>query len=213
MNLIWDYMHVGHKLKKAGILLVMGSTDIRVASYAAELYKDGWAPLIVVSGDGRNHENAILEYKYDGRTEAEVFNEILIKEGVSESDILLENRANNTEENFTLTRKLLSQQGILPKNAVVVTKPYMERRAYATGKNFWPELKIVMTSPPLTYQEFVEKHDLYDEDSIINCVVGDLHRIKEYPKRGFQIEQDIPDKVWQAFEYLVSIGYTKKLLS
>lgn len=43
-------------------------------------------------------------------------------------------------------------------------------------------------------------------------MVGDLQRIKEYPKLGYQIEQDIPAKVWKSYQKLVAIGYTKHLM-
>ena len=43
-------------------------------------------------------------------------------------------------------------------------------------------------------------------------LVGDLQRIKEYPKKGFQIEQEISPEVWEAYEYLVGLGYTNYLI-
>jgi len=39
-----------------------------------------------------------------------------------------------------------------------------------------------------------------------------MQRIKEYPKKGFQIEQEIPDDVWVAYEFLVEAGYTNRLI-
>lgn len=213
VNLIWEYMHMNHKLDKADFMLVMGSSDVRVATHAAKLYQQGFSNLIVVSGDARKHKTAMLKDKFAGRTEAEVFKEELINNGVPESKILIENEANNSQENFVLSRDLLDQNKIMVKDAIVVTKPYMERRAYATGKNFWPELDMKMTSPQMTFEEYINNHKLYGENEVINGMVGDLQRIKEYPKKGFQIEQEIPDRVWEAFEYLVSIGCNRKLLT
>ena len=43
-------------------------------------------------------------------------------------------------------------------------------------------------------------------------MVGDLQRIKIYPKKGFQIFQEIPDDVWQAYKQLVNLGYDKHLI-
>jgi hypothetical protein len=43
-------------------------------------------------------------------------------------------------------------------------------------------------------------------------MVGDLQRIREYPARGFQIPQDIPDDVWDAYEQLVRAGYDRHLM-
>jgi len=39
--------------------------------------------------------------------------------------------------------------------------------------------------------------------------VGDLVRLREYPQRGYQIEQDIPDDVWKAGQELMKKGYDK----
>jgi hypothetical protein len=44
-------------------------------------------------------------------------------------------------------------------------------------------------------------------------MVGDLQRIRVYPARGYQIEQDIPTDVWAAYEELVRAGYDRHLIS
>lgn len=44
-------------------------------------------------------------------------------------------------------------------------------------------------------------------------MVGDLHRLMEYPKLGFMTSQDIPAEVREAFDVLVDAGYTGHLLS
>ena len=43
-------------------------------------------------------------------------------------------------------------------------------------------------------------------------MMGDLQRIDVYGRNGFQIPQEIPEKVWDAFESLKGLGYTKRLL-
>jgi hypothetical protein len=49
-------------------------------------------------------------------------------------------------------------------------------------------------------------------EKVINIMVGDLQRIKYYPARGFQVEQEIPDEVWSACEQLIAAGYNKHLM-
>jgi hypothetical protein len=44
-------------------------------------------------------------------------------------------------------------------------------------------------------------------------MVGDLQRIKLYPEKGFQVYQEIPDDVWEAYEELVAMGFDKQLVS
>ena len=55
-------------------------------------------------------------------------------------------------------------------------------------------------------------HESLSPDDVISIMVGDLQRIREYPKRGFQIPQEIPDDVWQAYGELVKAGFDRHLL-
>jgi hypothetical protein len=43
-------------------------------------------------------------------------------------------------------------------------------------------------------------------------MVGDLQRIREYPARGFQVPQVIPEDVWAAYEALVAAGFDRHLV-
>ena len=43
-------------------------------------------------------------------------------------------------------------------------------------------------------------------------LVGDSQRITEYARRGFAIEQEIPDEVEGAYLRLVDAGFTSRLI-
>jgi hypothetical protein len=88
----------------------------------------------------------------------------------------------------------------------------MERRTFATFKAQWPDnaTDITVTSPPISYDDYFNEQN--PKEMIVNIMVGDLQRIKEYPKLGYQIEQEIPRNVSQAYEDLVAAGYTKHLM-
>ncbi|MCI0663528.1 MAG: YdcF family protein [Acidobacteria bacterium] len=202
---IWDYHHLNHTLEKSDVILALGSNDLRVAEYAAELYLQGWAPLLVFSGNA----GALTRERFD-RPEAQLFAEIALQKGVPRSAMLIEAESTNTGENVVFSRRLLENKGIDPATLILVQKPYMERRAYATFMNFWPGKKVIAASPPIPFSEYPTE-DL-PRDLVIDIMVGDLQRIRIYPDRGFQIEQEIPDDIWQAFETLVKIGYDKHLI-
>jgi len=213
LQIIWDYMHMGHELKKADLIFVLGNRDLRVAEYASDLFLEGegWAPYILFSGSGDIHNEKPGRERFQGSTEAEVFAEVARNKGVPEEAILIENKSQNTGENYQFSRKLLEEQRINPTTVIAVQKPYTERRAYATGKVQWPDVELIVTSPPIVLENYSDGVDI-KEDWLINGMVGDLQRIKEYPKQGFQIEQDIPERVWKAYEFLTGEGYTKRLI-
>jgi uncharacterized SAM-binding protein YcdF (DUF218 family) len=202
---IWDYHHLNHRLEKSDVNMVLGRNDLRVAEYAAELYLQGWAPLIVFSGNA----GALTRERFN-KPEAELFAEVALRRGAPESAMLIEAESTNSGENVIFSRRLLESKGIDPDSLILVQKPYMERRAYATFMNFWPGKKVLAASPPIPFSEY-STEDL-PRDLVINIMLGDLQRIRIYPDRGFQIPQEIPDDIWRAFEKLVELGYDKHLI-
>jgi len=202
---IWDYHHMNHKVEKADCIIVLGSHDPRVAEEGARLFLQGAAPLVIFSG-GRGKLTSTWE-----KTEGEFFAKIAIEMGVPEDKILVENESSNTGENIIFTKELLRKRGIDPQKIILVQKPYMERRSYATFKKVWSDKEVIVTSPQIPFEEY--PNDEISEDEVINIMVGDLQRIKIYPEKGFQISQEIPDDVWEAYEQLVTAGYTKQLVS
>lgn len=206
---IWEYHHMNQQLMRADCILVMGGHDTRVAERGAELFLEGWAPLMVFSG-GVAHEQDLLKTGLD-KPEAEVFAAIAVNMGVPTDKILIENKSTNTGENILFTKRLLEEKGIDPRRFIAVQKPYMERRAYATFRKLWPEKEVVVTSPAISFEAYPNQE--ISVDKVINIMVGDLQRIKIYAEKGFQIEQEIPDDIRQAYQELVKAGYDKHLLS
>ena len=204
-RIIWDYHHMHHSLQKADCIIVLGSHDTRVAERGAELFRAGWAPLLVFTGNLGTLTAAIWD-----RPEAEIFAEIAVKMGVPRAKILIENQATNTGENVRYSRKLLQDQGILPQKIIAVQKPYMERRTYATFKKVWPEPELIVTSPQLGYEDYPSGS--ITRDKVIHIMVGDLQRILLYPEKGYQIPQDVPAAVLEAYQRLVELGYTRHLV-
>jgi uncharacterized SAM-binding protein YcdF (DUF218 family) len=202
---LWDYHHLYHEMEHSDCIFALGSHDLRVADRAAELYLEGWAPLLIVSGGLGNVTRGIWT-----ETEADKFARIAIEKGVPESAILIENRSTNTGENILFTQQLLKEHGLDPQSFIVVQKPYMERRSYATFKKHWPGKKLIVTSPQIRFEAYPT--DEIPLEKVINIMAGDLQRIKEYPAKGFQVPQDIPEDVWDAFERLVAMGYDKHLV-
>jgi uncharacterized SAM-binding protein YcdF (DUF218 family) len=124
--------------------------------------------------------------------------------------MLIERQSENTGENLLFTKNLLKEKAIKAQKILLVQKPYMERRAYATFKKVWPEAQCVVTSPDISFENY--PNAVISENELINIMVGDLQRLKEYPAMRFQIEQEIPSDVWEAYELLVAAGYTQHLI-
>ena len=206
---IWNYHLLKHQIAKADAIMVLCSHDERVAERGAQLFLDGWAPLIIFSGG----QGAITKTLWN-EPEADRFARIAISMSVPPESILIENASTNTGENVQLTKKLLAERGLDPQKFILVQKPYMERRTYATFRRYWPEKEVIVTSPQVSFRDYLAQYSnrSLSAADVVGIMLGDLQRIKLYPARGFQIAQEIPDEVWEAFEGLVRAGYDKYLI-
>jgi uncharacterized SAM-binding protein YcdF (DUF218 family) len=206
---IWDYHHLNHELTPAGAILVLCSHDTIVAERGAQLFLEGWAPRLIFSGG----LGTITKHLWTD-PEADRFARIAREMGVPEDRTLIENQSTNTGENVLFTRRLLAERGIDPESFIVVQKPYMERRSYATFRKVWPEKRLLVTSPQITFDQYLEhySHSTLSPDDVVSIMVGDLQRIKVYAETGFQIPQEIPADVWAAYNELVALGYDQRLL-
>jgi uncharacterized SAM-binding protein YcdF (DUF218 family) len=207
---IWQYHQLNHQLSNADAILVLCSYDTVVAERGAQLLLEGWAPLLIFSGGLGSITRRLWR-----EPEADQFARIAVRMGVPEESILIENRSTNTGENVLFTKQRLAERGLDPRKFILVQKPYMERRSYATFRKVWPEKEVVVTSPRMSLEDYLNKHsnDALSEADVISIMVGDLQRIREYPRRGFQIHQHIPGDVWDAYRELVGAGYDKHLLA
>lgn len=206
---IWDYHKLNHTLKPADAILVLCSHDERVAERSAELYNSGLAPLVIFSGGA----GAITKQLWQ-EPEAERFARIAIAAGVPKDSVLTENKSTNTGENVRFTRQMLETLGVELQKFLLVQKPYMERRSYATFRKFWPEKEVLVTSPQISFEDYLRNYtnSALTSSDVIGIMVGDLQRIRLYPARGFQIEQEVPEDVVAAFDELVTAGFTKYLI-
>ncbi len=211
-KILWDYLRMDNPLQKSDLIFCLGSIDLRSAERAAQIYLEGYSKKILFSG-GIAHANDPLRTTWN-EPEAIVFAKEAMRLGVPKEDILLETEATNTGENITKGYKVLQDDNVTIRSMILVQKPYMGRRTYATFKKQWPgeEIEIIVTSPHISFNEYFDTTDV-EKEKIVNIMVGDLQRIKEYPARGFQIAQDIPEKVMKAYSYLVDAGFTKHLIA
>ncbi len=205
----WDFMRLVHPPRPADLILTLGSFDPNAAIHAARLWHAGLAPKIIMSG-GIAHRGGLLDTGWD-KTEASVFADVALNEGVPAKAILLEERAENTVDNFVFGRAVARQAGLEPRRVLVVAKPYMTRRGYATGRVTWPEAELLMQCEEIDMVDYFAREP--DPERTLLALVGDLHRIIVYPALGFSIEQEVPSSVHEALKTLVSAGYGARLLA
>ncbi len=208
-EVLWDYHLLstdGTTAQDFDFILAMGSHDERVARRAAELYNQGLSKLLVTTGGFGKVTKEIW-----GVPEGQRFADIAIDMGVPENSILVETRAANSGDNIAFTRELFASSSIEATTGLLVTKPYMRRRAYAAAAKQWPDISWSVESPKLSFKEYPDPE--VPEERMINLMVGDLQRIKVYAEDGFQIPQSIPREVWEAYQQLRDRGFDQFVIA
>lgn len=203
---LWDHHLMHHTPRPCSVIIGLGSHDLGVADVSAGFYLRGPAPVVVFTGSTSPTTRDRMP-----RGEAVHYRERALELGVPESAVLVEPHARNTGENIRFSRAVLAEAGTDVDSVLLVTKPYEERRAYATARKLWPEVDVVSASSAMTFEEYVAS--IGNDRLVIDMLVGALQRLLLYPAQGFMIEQPVPDEVAAAYERLVEARFTSRLIA
>ena len=202
---LWRYHDLHHDLRPVDVAIGLGSHDLGVATYTAELFHRGLFPLIVFTG-----ANAPTTIDRFPRGEAVHYRDHAVELGVPADAILVEPNATNTGQNIQLSRDLLTHRRVHVSSVLLISRPYQQRRAYATCAKTWPGIEILCASRPLSLDDYIAS--IGDTTRVIDMLVGDTQRITAYADRGFAIPQPMPPDVHDAYQRLVDAGYTSRLI-
>lgn len=203
---LWNYMKSNQKIEKSDCIIGLGCEDLNIAKIAVDLYFKGYGDKIIFSGGlGKVTRNIWNE------PEANKFAKYAVENGVPKEKIYVENKSTNTGDNFRFTKELIKQEKLNVKTCIVVCKPYVEKRVEATLKKIMPECKGIVTSQNIEFEQYCNQYEneIGNRNEVIEDLVGSVERMKVFAERGWQIQMDIPNTVWQAYEDLVKMGYDK----
>ena len=120
---------------KADLLVVLGGGGGERPARAVELFKQGVAPKILVSGNG----------------DCEWIKNFLERNGVPGAAITLESRSGTTRENAEFSIPLLRQMGA--QRVIIVTSWFHSRRALACFKHYAPDINFYSRPSYTGYSE------------------------------------------------------------
>jgi uncharacterized SAM-binding protein YcdF (DUF218 family) len=203
---LWDYLRLGIPVRPAECLLVFGGHDLGVAKRAAELYADGIAPFIVVSGGSR----AVPDGS-DFATEADAIADVLLRRDIPKDAIALERLASNTSENFWLSAELLRDLGMDPQTFLVVHKPYAERRTMATARRRWPVRHVAVTSEQGSFDDYYTGD--IPQARVLSMLAGEVLRLESYAATGLiDLDEPVPADLLDAARALQAAGYDSRVV-
>lgn len=176
-----EFIFVENKPEKADIIFVPGNGYPQMAEKAAELYREGYASVVLPSGKysittGRFSGVLSGAEKYHGsyETEWEFLRDVLVKNGVKPEDILREDRATYTYENALFSREVTEKAGLSVKKAILCCKSHHARRVLMYFQYVYPETEFLVCP---SFPDGITKSNWNQTELGVDAVTGEITRI------------------------------------
>jgi uncharacterized SAM-binding protein YcdF (DUF218 family) len=128
---VGSFLIVEDRLEPAAAIVVLGGQLPFREMEAAKLYRDGWAPgVVIVRGARREEWKALQDLRIEVKEVWELSREVLIRQGVPPSAILVPEE----EAEGTLEESQVAVRALKPANlpVILVTSKFHTRRARLT---------------------------------------------------------------------------------
>ncbi len=157
---------------KADIILVPGGSVPELMLKACELYKLGFAPLILPSG---GYNKRIPNYK----SEWNFFIDIAKQNNIPIDCILKEDKASNTFENAHFSWNVIVKSKLKISKALLVCKAHHSRRALLTYQTEFKEPIEYIVVPILDHRQ-IGKENWYLDTFKTEIVFKEIEKIGQY---------------------------------
>lgn len=183
---LWNYLAVSDTPARADVIFVFGSQALDVPARAAELYRAGHAPVVLVSGGYGRMTRGVFD-----RPEALVFRDRLVREGVPRAAVVTETEAGNTLQNVVFGLAALRRERIAAASALLVAKPFVMRRCAATFARQAPDVRVRCCPPRVGLTGSVDRPPA----AFAARLAAELERLERYAAAGDVAPQTIPEPV------------------
>ena len=182
---ITEFIFLEDLPEKADLIIVPGNTWPQPARRAAALYHEGMAPYIVVSGRYSKWQQTFAgaacegdRYKGAYMTEADFLTDVLIREGVPETAVLQERKAEFTLENARYIRRLLEEKKMTVKKALICCQAFHARRCRMYFEYVFQDTDVEFLMCPAVTQG-ISRCSWMESQKGLDTVLGELRRCGE----------------------------------
>ena len=168
---ITEFIFLEDAPQKADILFIPGSNASETVIKAAQLYSEGYAPLILPSGRYSKVSGRFPGQQFS--TEWEYMRSILVEHGVPEEAVLLEDQATYTWENAIFSRKVTLEAGLDIRTAIICCQAFHARRAFTYYQQQFPQTRLLMV--PAVTKGISRENWFFDKEKTA-VVLGELAR-------------------------------------
>ena len=177
---ITDFIFIENIPQKSDFIFMPGGSHPELGEKSAEIWKDGYAPMVFTSGgvsikSGKfpGPKSKTDTYNGDYKTDCEFLTDVLIKNGIPSNRIIGEDKSGYTKQNAEFTRHALDTFGIEVNKAIVVCKSFHARRCLMCYELYFPKTEFYV----VTVNGFgITSDNWYKSEYGIRRVMGELAR-------------------------------------
>jgi len=175
MREISEYLFCEDELAPADLILLFGGKRRERAERAAELYKAGWAPRILITG-GDKREAGICE--------AELQKSWCVEMGVPAEQISVECQSTNTLENVRMSVAEVEKQVGWANiaNVILVTAPHHLRRVKQTVAHYIPKATKITCFPDTRAD--ITRDNWWHTPEGQELIYRELEKVRRYANQG-----------------------------
>ena len=190
---LWDYLAVSEPPRAADVIFVFGCRDLAVPARAAELYRNGHAPRVLLTGSFGRLTRGVFD-----KAEALVFEDHLVEAGVPETAIVTEPVAANALENVQLGMAALKAHGVPVRSVLLVAKDFLMRRGIATVAKQFGGVRVVACPPRGGVRRALDR----SAPVFAARLVAEVERLDRYATQGDICRQEIPPAIRAAVKHV-----------
>ncbi len=177
---ISDFIFIENRPERADAIIVTGGSFPEAAETAAVLWKNSFAPYILIGGGYSVKRNAFPGprskqdvYSNQYKTEYDFYKDVLLRNGVNETAILGEDRSAFTRENAVFAREAAEQAGLKLNKALLVCKSFHARRCLLFFQSAFPDTTFLI----IPFAGFdITKENWFQTEYGTQRVLGELQR-------------------------------------
>lgn len=162
------------RLMKADAIIVLEGDGLARIPHGAQLFREGWAPLVVLSGANDTPPHSIVVSK---------MLPYLLEAGVPRDAVILEEKSQNTREQGVEVVRMARERGW--KRIILVASHYHQYRAYLTFLKALQEsgYELALINSPARDLSWFEKTE-GGQAPRIELLQGEMDRIEAYTPKG-----------------------------
>lgn len=171
---ITDFIFFGTEPRKSDAIFVVGGSLPEAAELAADLYNKDYANKMIIGGKYSVKRDPFPLPDYE--TEYDFYKDILLKNGVKESDIYGENESGYTKQNAEFAKRVVDENNLTINKAMIVCKSFHAKRCLLLYQMYFPNVDFTV----VTFDGFgISKDNWYQTEYGRERVMGEIKRIED----------------------------------